>query len=68
MDRRSENGASLVAAIKAILLTEWDPIRLQELPSDMRDANHDEYDAYIEPIARLIQDHCTEFGADSVPF
>lgn len=43
------NNEMLHDAVKSILLNEWDPIGIGEF----EEAN-DEYDAYIEPICKLI--------------
>jgi len=48
--------ARLADTVRHILLAEWDPIRLQELPDGMREANSDEYDRYVQPIAQMIMD------------
>ncbi len=46
----------LLRRVREILLTKWDPIRLQELPDDIRDANQDEYDRYAETIVAMLMD------------
>jgi hypothetical protein len=48
--------ARLADTVRHILLAEWDPIRLQELPAGMREANSDEYDRYVQPIVQMIMD------------
>lgn len=56
IDMRTKVEARLADTVRDILLAEWDPIRLQELPAGMRAANSDEYDLYVEPIVRMIMD------------
>jgi hypothetical protein len=46
----------LLGRVREILLTKWDPIRLQELPEDVRNANQDEYDRYAEAIVAMLMD------------
>jgi hypothetical protein len=41
-------------AVREILLKEWDPVAIQELPEQFRVANADEYDAYVQPIVDMI--------------
>jgi hypothetical protein len=43
--------------VKAILLGEWDPLLLHELP-DFLMSNADEYDRYVDLIVRMIADGC----------
>jgi hypothetical protein len=47
---------SLLRRVREILLTKWDPIRLQELPDDIRDANQDEFDRYAETVVAMLMD------------
>ena len=44
----------LATLVRKVLLTEWDPIRMQELPDALRLANQDEYDDYVGPVAEMI--------------
>ena len=40
----------LYCAIRSILLDEWDPIGVAEIPEA-----RDEYDAYVSPVRRLLE-------------
>jgi hypothetical protein len=40
--------------VRRILLRDWDPIGIQDLPEKYRRAATDEYDSYIGPIVEMI--------------
>ncbi len=44
----------LADLVRAILLRDWDPIRVQEFPEHLRLANADEYDSYVEPLVGMM--------------
>ena len=45
---------SLYEAVRQILLREWEPIGVVDVP-----AAQDEYDVYIQPIVRLVLGHAS---------
>ena len=53
--------AALTSAVRHVLLTMWDPIGIQELPPATREANSDEYDAYLAPLIQRM----TNVGSES---
>jgi hypothetical protein len=57
---RTQQDTKLADEVRHILLGAWDPIGVQELPVEIRDANLDEYDCYVGPIVRMIMDHQDE--------
>ncbi len=41
----------LCARVREVLLHQWDPVGISDVP-----AVHDEYDPYVVPIARMVED------------
>jgi hypothetical protein len=60
MDKAASRNDELTDVVRAILLVNWDPIRIQDLPIEIRRANHDEYDCYVETVVRMIMDRANE--------
>ena len=48
--------AQLTEMVRQILLLAWDPIRIRELPDDIRRSNQDEYDRYVAAVSGMIMD------------
>ena len=46
---------ALAKSVRRILLTDWDPIRIQELDDEFRIANQDKYDRYVEAVSEIIE-------------
>jgi hypothetical protein len=43
-----------ISAVRRILLGDWDPIGVQNLPDKYRQATTDEYDSYIGPVIGML--------------
>ena len=50
----SEMRKRITNEVRRFLLSEWDPIGVQDLPEKYRQAAADEYDSYIDPILVML--------------
>lgn len=50
----SEMRKTITKKVRRILLSEWDPIGVQDFPEKHRQAATDEYDSYIDPILAML--------------
>ncbi|HEY1260049.1 MAG TPA: hypothetical protein VGF34_12460 [Stellaceae bacterium] len=50
----SEMRKRITKEVRRILLSDWDPIGVQDLPENYRRAATDEYDSYIDPILGML--------------
>ena len=56
MEQFVDSPPPLSEIVRNILLTAWDPIRIQELPEKYRLAAADEYDEYVATIVKMINE------------
>ena len=56
MSNRSERAKEIQEAIRQVLLHEWDPIGVSDIPEA-----HDEYDSYVGGIYRLLASGASEY-------
>ncbi len=56
MSRRGKRAAEIQEAIATVLLHDWDPIGVSDVP-----AAHDEYNSYVGGVYRLLSSGASEF-------
>ncbi len=64
MDKSSET----LKIVRDILLSDWDPLRLQELPVEYLLSNQDEYDRYAEVLAEMVTSSCEQEAIEDYLF
>ena len=52
--RLSDLRTAITAKVLQVLLGDWDPIGVQDLPEEYRQAATDEYDAYMGPVVGML--------------
>jgi hypothetical protein len=57
MNPRNRRAREIQDSIRAILIRDWDPIHVQDIPEAQ-----DEYDAYIGGVYRLLSSGASEFA------
>ena len=57
MDRREKRAREIQDSIREVLIREWDPIHIQDVPEAQ-----DEYDAYVGGVYRLLASGASEFA------
>lgn len=50
----SESRKRIAVEVRRVLLADWDPIGVRDLPGKYRHAAADEYDSYIDPVIRML--------------
>ena len=50
----SDLRTAITAKVRQVLLGDWDPIGVQGLPEEYRQAATDEYDAYMGPVVGML--------------
>ena len=56
MDPRDKRAREIQDSIREVLLRDWDPIHVQDIPEAQ-----DEYDGYVGGVYRLLADGASEF-------
>jgi hypothetical protein len=54
-DRRKWEAKQDLSKVRTILMQDWDPIGIQELPKKDRRETADEYDSYLGPVYALLR-------------
>jgi hypothetical protein len=57
MDRREKRAREIQDSIREVLIREWDPIHIQDVPEAQ-----DEYDAYVGGVYQLLVSGASEFA------